>query len=123
MTKAQAMKRLTQGDIRSMFTKLNSLELSLLFKINESIADGMHNHAQLSNMYKQSKSSPSKFQNAKADIIFHYMGGKNISNSIPETPKISTEQKELTDVIACKRYLQLFDNAKSRGIDFSFINW
>ena len=114
-------KKLTFDDMRMMFPGMGSDELNWLVRASESIRTGAHTHKALINMKSQSRKSPSPLQNAKVVIIDYYMNGKmtkTTSTPIPKEPKISTIQKELTDIIACRRYVQMYDNAKERGIDF-----
>jgi hypothetical protein len=116
-----SVKKLSFDDMRTMFPDMNSDEINWLVRASESIRTGSHTHQQLSHMKNQSIKSASPLQNAKAVIIDYYMTGKMTKNTctpIPEEPKVSSIEKELTDIVVCKRYVQLFDNAKERGIDF-----
>jgi hypothetical protein len=119
---SSGLKKLTFDDMREMFPDMNSDEINWLIRVSESIRTGSHTHHQLCHMKSQSKKSGSQLQNAKAVIIDYYMTGKmtkNTSTPIPEEPKISSSDKDLTDIVVCKRYVQLFDNARERGIPFN----
>jgi len=114
-------KKLTLDDLRSMFPTMNADEINWIARVSESIRTGAHTHQNLVNMKNQSRKSPSLLQNAKVIVIDYYMNGKiskNTSTPIPKEPKVSTIQKELTDIVAARRYVQMYDNAKDRGIDF-----
>jgi hypothetical protein len=113
--------KLTKDDIKAMFPNFKIQEINWLFASSNSISEANHNHSMLLNMKRQSEASPSEVQNAKAVIIDYYMTGtmtKNTETPIPETPKVSTIEKGLTDIIACRRYIQAYENARDRGIDF-----
>ena len=105
-----------------MFPDAGVLDQNYLLRASESIRTGNHTHKNLMNMKRQSISSPSKLQNAKAKIIDYYMSAtmtQTTEITLPEAPKVSTDDKQLTDLILCRRYVELCENAIRRGIQFS----